>query len=368
MSLPKPVFISEDSAQIVREMIADYEQRSGRIVQPADIERLLINMIAYREQLIRTSINDAARQNLVEFARFPMLDYLGQLVGVTRLGASAAVTTIRFTLIADHTGVTIPFGLRVASSDGKVVFGTLEERVIAPGTTVVDIDAQAQTAGTSGNGFGVGIISTILDPQPWLVSASNLTETTGGAAEESDDPLRDRIKLAPASFSNAGSKGAYEFYAKSASPAIIDVTITSSAPGDVDIYPLVEGGVETPQPILDAVLAACNAEDVRPLTDQVSAISPTRINYDIEVDVVKITGFTDVDVETAVTDALRELGETKLLRLGRDITLSEIIQAARVEGVYDVTVVDPVANIDIDETEFGFLGTITVNITGSTTG
>lgn len=368
MNLPKPTFISEDSAQIVRDMITDYEQRTGRTVQPADIERLLINMIAYREQVLRTTINDAARQNLVEFARFPMLDYLGQLVGVTRLAASPAVTTIRFTLIPSHSGVTIPLGLRVASSDGRVVFGALEERVIPAGVTVVDIDAQAQQTGTIGNGFDVGNISTILDPQPWLVSATNLTETTGGSAEENDEALRDRIKLAPASFSNAGSRGAYEFFAKSASPAIIDVTITSSAPGDVDIYPLVEGGVETPQPILDAVLAACNDESVRPLTDLVTVISPTRVNYNIEVDVVKVTGQSDQDVETFVETALRELGDTKLLRLGRDITISEIIQAARVEGVYDVSVVAPATNLDIADTEFGFLGTITVNITGSNDG
>jgi phage-related baseplate assembly protein len=368
MNLPKPTFISEDSAQIVRDMIADYEQKSGRTLQPADIERLLINMIAYREQIVRTTINDAARQNLVEFARFPMLDYLGQLVGVTRLSASAAVTTMRFTLISGHTGVTIPLGLRVASSDGNVVFETREERVIAPGVTVVDIDAQSQRTGTSGNGFAIGAITTILDPQPWLVSAENLTETTGGSTVETDDAMRQRVKLAPSSFSNAGSKGAYEFFAKSASPAIIDVAITSPLPGDVHIYPLVEGGVPTPQPILDAVLAACNAENVRPLTDQVIVFAPARIDYDIEVDVVKLTGFTDEEVETFVETALRELGDTKLLRLGRDVTISEIIQASRVEGVYDVTVTDPVANIDVDETEFAFLGTITVNIIGQNSG
>jgi phage-related baseplate assembly protein len=119
---------------------------------------------------------------------------------------------------------------------------------------------------------------------------------------------------------------------------------------------------------LDAVLAACNAENVRPLTDQVIVFAPARIDYDIEVDVVKLTGFTDEEVETFVETALRELGDTKLLRLGRDVTISEIIQASRVEGVYDVTVTDPVANIDVDETEFAFLGTITVNITGQNSG
>uniref|UniRef100_A0A1A9WW60 Collar domain-containing protein n=1 Tax=Glossina brevipalpis TaxID=37001 RepID=A0A1A9WW60_9MUSC len=61
-------------------MIAWYEKVSGKTLYPAQDERLLINLIAYREALVRLAIQDTAEQNLVAFARAPMLDYLGELV------------------------------------------------------------------------------------------------------------------------------------------------------------------------------------------------------------------------------------------------------------------------------------------------
>ncbi|XLM22137.1 baseplate protein, partial [Chromobacterium piscinae] len=90
MTLPEPDFIPRDPAAITAEIIAQYEQISGKTLYPAQVERLLIDVIAYRETLVRIGIQEAAKQNLVAYARAPMLDYLGQLVGVTRLPAQPA--------------------------------------------------------------------------------------------------------------------------------------------------------------------------------------------------------------------------------------------------------------------------------------
>lgn len=77
--------IPNDPQTITNEIVAQYEAATGKTLYPAQVERLLIDLIVYRETLLRAAINDAARQNLVRFARAPMLDYLGELVGVTRL-------------------------------------------------------------------------------------------------------------------------------------------------------------------------------------------------------------------------------------------------------------------------------------------
>lgn len=77
--------IDDDAGAIRAEIAAAYEAATGKTLYPAQIESLLIDLIAYRETLIRAAINDAARQNLVRFARAPMLDYLGELVGIARL-------------------------------------------------------------------------------------------------------------------------------------------------------------------------------------------------------------------------------------------------------------------------------------------
>src|SRR5579859_7368060 len=101
-SLPPPVFVNDadglDPNLILADMIAEFEAASGRTLQPAQVERLLINLYAYRESLVRNAIQYAGQQNLLAFAAFPMLDYLGQLLSVTRLPAQGASAVLQFTL------------------------------------------------------------------------------------------------------------------------------------------------------------------------------------------------------------------------------------------------------------------------------
>src|SRR5580658_5849118 len=89
-TLPPPVFVNDadglDPNLILADMIAAFEASAGRTLQPAQVERLLINLYAYRESLVRNAIQYAGQQNLLAFAVFPMIDYLGKLLGVTRLG------------------------------------------------------------------------------------------------------------------------------------------------------------------------------------------------------------------------------------------------------------------------------------------
>lgn len=84
MALTEPDFIERDADKITAEMIAQYEAATGKTLYPAQAERLLIDLWAYREMLVRVAAQEAAKQNLVAFAREPMIDYLGELVGVYR--------------------------------------------------------------------------------------------------------------------------------------------------------------------------------------------------------------------------------------------------------------------------------------------
>ena len=61
--------VDDDLATVLAATIADYEQRSGKVLQPAHIERLLINTFAYREALARQQMNEAYRQQHPRFVR-----------------------------------------------------------------------------------------------------------------------------------------------------------------------------------------------------------------------------------------------------------------------------------------------------------
>lgn len=84
-TLAKPNFIERDASKITAELVALYEQLSGKTLYPAQADRLFIDVIAYREMLIRTAIQEAGKQNLLAFANGVMLDYLGDFFGVVRL-------------------------------------------------------------------------------------------------------------------------------------------------------------------------------------------------------------------------------------------------------------------------------------------
>ena len=125
-----------DPNLVLADMIAAFESSSGRTLQPAQVERLLIDLYAYRESLVRNAVQYAGEQNLLAFAIFPMIDYLGGLVGVTRLQAQSAGTTIEFTLANALTvGYTVAAGTQVGSSDGQIVFATNAEVTINAGAT-----------------------------------------------------------------------------------------------------------------------------------------------------------------------------------------------------------------------------------------
>jgi phage-related baseplate assembly protein len=266
-SLPEPIFFDTDEEVILSEMIADYELLTGKKLSPAQSERLLINGFAYREKMTRIAGNEAAKQCLLTFAVYPMLDYLGELVGVERLPASKAETIIEFRFVDEHTSLLLPEGIRLQSIDGNVVFTTLEAVNVLSTENTKQVLAECTKEGVAGNNYKVGDISIILDPQAYVSSVSNIGITNGGADQESDDALRERIRIAPASFSTAGPEDAYIFFAKSAHPSIIDVAVTSPNPGDVNIYPLLAGGVQPSQEIIDAVMAKCNPKKIRPLND-----------------------------------------------------------------------------------------------------
>src|SRR5579859_1902164 len=128
-ALPPPVFVDDvdglDPNLILADMVAAFQTAAGRTLQPAQVERLLINLYAYRESLMRNAIQYAGQQNLLAFAVFPMLDYLGQLLSVTRLPAQSASAVLQFTL-ANPLSVpyTISTGTLVGTNDGQFVFAT----------------------------------------------------------------------------------------------------------------------------------------------------------------------------------------------------------------------------------------------------
>ncbi|EAQ6128960.1 baseplate J/gp47 family protein [Salmonella enterica] len=341
--LADPVFVETDPEKITRELVEKYQADSGKTLYPAQDEMLLINLIAYRESLVRTAIQDASEQNLVAFSRAPMLDYLGELVGVYRLDAQAATTTLQFSLESPAVQpVLIPAGTRVSASD-SVVFTTDEDTTLPAGSAQVSIHATCTLPGLAGNDWQPAQISNLMDDigdGSLDFTVTNPSVSTGGTDPESDDHLRERILLAPESFSNAGSRGAYRFHAMSAHQDIVDVAVVRPEPGTVELYPLMSYGLPD-QNLLDLVTGICSDEKVRPLTDTVQVKPPVKVDYSISA---SIRVYDDQDMELVMKradSAIRGWVARQSSRLGMDIIPSQISAALSVPGVYRVTLTLP---------------------------
>lgn len=362
-----PEFIPADATEIFNQWKDAYSAIIGRPLSPMQTETILCQVMAYREKNLRDDYNAGGRMMLIDFSKAPMLDYLVALLRVVRLQAQFAKTTIEFSIVTGHTGVTIPAGTRVQSTDGKATFATDSTKFIPTGTYIASISCTCTDAGVLGNDYAVGAISSILDPLPFLTSAANTDVSDGGADVESDEQLVSRAKDAPDSFSNAGSRGAYRFFAKSAHPSITDVAVIGPPTfpaGEVHLFPLVLGGGTTPTPILDAVLAACNADEVRPLCDAVFADSPTAVDFDIEVNLTTFDWAVDAEVLANVGQLLNDYAQGLKKKLALDAVIAEITKVAMQKEVYNAAVVSPIADVTLLENEYANVGSIVVNIIG----
>lgn len=219
--------------------------------------------------------------------------------------------------------------------------------------------------GDAGNHLAIASLTKLVDPLPYVDSVQNATVTAGGADKESDESYRERIHEAPESFSDAGSYGAYAFFAKSANPDIADVFITSPSPGEVKIVPLMTGGEIPEEEVLKDVLEACNDKTVRPLTDQVSVQAPTVKNYDIRVTyyIGEDSESFSATIQQAVTEAINQYVEWQKEKLGRDINPSQLMKNIIEAGAKRAEITEPVFT-KVENTEVAVADQISVAMGG----
>ncbi len=356
-ALPPPIFVNDsdglDPNLILADMVAAFQTAAGRTLQPAQVERLLINLYAYRESLMRNAIQYAGQQNLLAFASFPMLDYLGQLLSVTRLPAQGATATLQFTLAnVLSVSYTITAGTPVGTSDGQFVFATNADLELPAGTTIGTVLATATTPGEAADGYLAGQINVQLNPSVLIGGAVNTTVSTGGSSPETDDHLRTRIQAAPNQFSVAGPEGSYRYFSLSADPTVADAQIVSPAPGQVNVYVLTGPITAQPGPspnasgiangaLIAKVAAELNADNVRPLTDIVNVLAVTEVDYQIAGTITLYADADPASTMTAANAAAQDYAIALASRIQRDIVPSQIIEALSIPGVYEVSLTAP---------------------------
>jgi len=208
------------------------------------------------------------------------------------------------------------------------------------------------------------------------------------AVYELDDDYRERITLAPASFSVAGPEAAYVFHARSASGDVLDASAISPKPDDIRAIVLGvlasrrataelitdmtraldtatwpgevivsvlsrHGDGQADAALIEAVEARVNDDGVRPLTDFVTVKSAEIVRFKVRA---KLSYYAGPDPTVAMAAARRQL-DTYLAesrRLRRSIARSGLFASLHAAGIQKVELLEPLADIDISSTQAAY--------------
>jgi phage-related baseplate assembly protein len=351
VDLPTPSFVNDSDGlvaqSILDDMVAQFEADTDRTLYPAQVEQLLINLYAYRELLVRNAIQYCGLQNLLAFAAYPMLDYLGEYLDCPRLPAQPATTTEQFTLTAVQPSATvIAQGTQIGTSDGAYIFTTTAALTIPAGQTVGTVTVSCSTPGSGGNGYLVGQLSVLLGSNPLVASVTNTATTAGGTDKELDNHYRTRIQAAPNNLTTAGPSGQYRSLALDVSVSIVDAQVLSPAPGSVSVY-ILTGPVSQPAAspnaagiasgtLLAAVQTALSAQNVRPLCDSVSVLPVVEVDYTVTGVITLYGNANYATIAAGITAAAQALALSLAANIEQDIILSQWESALSIIGVYDV--------------------------------
>jgi phage-related baseplate assembly protein len=369
-NVPEVSFVDNLALQDVREQIikdytAKYQEITGEGVVLSDADPVRLILLSFAQHFYQglQYVDWAGKKNLLKYSYGTALDNLAANKGIIRNPASYAETVLRFSMQNVRESATgIPAGTRVSNLAG-VYFMTSTYAEIPIGQTTLNVQAVALDAGAVANDLPVGSVNQIVDPVPYIYEVKNITISTGGADEESDDKLTERVFLYPASFSTAGAEAAYIYWAKTFRADVSDVSAYSPAPGKVTVLFMLNGGTPNEEDVA-GMAEHLSAKTVRPLTDHVTVQAPAPVNYNIN-----LTYYIDstdsakaISIQTAVTQAVAEYKTWQRI-IGRDINPSELIRKIMDAGAKRVAVTAPVYT-PVDSISIATLGTETVTYGG----
>ncbi len=365
-----------DDQEIYDRIVGYIEGKLDETLYPGDERKIYAEILTAWVVDFFTEKNAEFNQRFAKYAKGKILDAHGENEGCPRLDKTAATTIMRFEISsAIGQNVVVPAGTRV-TPDNNHYFKTDSVAVISAGSTYVDVSASAVEGGEDYNGFAAGQINKLVDRVEYIATVKNLTESSGGdngePYPEEDDGVGDehyyeRIRLVKSQKSTAGAETTYEYYAKSADPTISDVKVTSPSAGNIRLVITCAGGAVPSQDVLDRVLAACSAKDVRPLDDYVEAVGVTQVPYDIELTYYVASNEEDATVEAIEGDggAIDRFNAWQCAENGTDINpdrlRAEILKSdTKSVGAERVVITKPVYT-ELDDTKIAiWSGNMTV--------
>jgi phage-related baseplate assembly protein len=362
-NLPPISFANCDVVALTNAIVAAFQnvwnQATGETLVLSQADRRYQFLLALTGYFVAAfnQLDASLKQDLLPFSSGGFLDNIVAIFGprALRLPVTPATADILFTLQNSATSVvTIPAGTQVADTSGTgLIFQTTAALSILPGALTGQTQANCTSTGPVSPPLIPNTITNILNPPVLLngnvITAANPEVAIDGTEPESDDAYRARIyTLVTDSYSNAGSYGAYQYFAESADTTISQVSVLGPesglvSPGNVLVTVLCQNGQFPNSSVIQNVQNALSPNDIRPLTDNVIVQAPSgvpftvNISYFIPEEDVSNTTNIQAEVNVAVEEVITEITTT----LGADIDPSAFTAAVQNAGGINVVVIHP---------------------------
>ncbi len=286
-------------------------------------------------------INKIPKQNHIAFAN---------LFGIEQRPATAATTTLRFTIDAPTGGtvVTIPAGVEVSSELGDHVFITTETKM-RTGDGTLDVMAERSVDGPTL--LSANVLTELISVPTYVTSVTNPTAVDSGSEIEPLDQTLERVR-------RYQRRGERIVTAKDLEDAILDEGLLGN--GIVRVFPFVSNGDfasgtklvgHTTAVVMTRtgeVIDATAATRIAVLIDQVVGnqfvyvVDPDFVEFDIAFTVRLNSGALESAVLALIETNLRNFYAASREQFGRGIYRSEIV--AVVEGTAGVDRIETIGN------------------------
>ena len=343
--------------EIYEQMRGTFAQRAGFVPSEGCDSAVRLYALAAELQSLLMQADWVLDQSFPQTAQGTYLDYHAETRGITRGAAEKAAGVIRFAA-ADKVTAACPIekGTVCMTAEG-VRFETTEDAAIAVGSQWADVPAQAVEAGAGGNVIAGTV--TLLSAMPvGVVQCTNPAAFSGGCDAESDEALRGRVLASYQRLPNGANAAYYEQEAMRY-PGVAAAKAVGRARGigTVNVVIATHAGVP------DAALLAAVETDLqkkREIAVDVKVLAPTVETVAVTAALKAAPGYTFAEVKAGAQSALETLFTGGLL--GKSVTTARLLTLlCGVEGVENVHLTAPAADVAVGSTELPMLGTVTIS-------
>lgn len=343
--------------EIYEQMRGTFAQRAGFVPSEGCDSAVRLYALAAELQSLLMQADWVLDQSFPQTAQGMYLDYHAETRGITRGAAEKAAGTLRFAA-ADKVTAACPIekGTVCMTAEG-VRFETTEDAAIAVGSQWTDVPAQAVEAGAGGNVIAGTV--TLLSAMPvGVVQCTNPAAFSGGCDAESDEALRGRVLASYQRLPNGANAAYYEQEAMRY-PGVAAAKAVGRARGigTVNVVIATHAGVP------DAALLAAVETDLqkkREIAVDVKVLAPAVETVAVTAALKAAPGYTIAEVKAGAQSALEALFTGGLL--GKSVTTARLLTLlCGVEGVENVHLTAPAADVAVGSTELPMLGTVTIS-------